>query len=218
MKKSQNIFKINKKTIYRVIAFHLFVVIAFAIPYKSLKKEKKNTLVVKNITVPRQIQQRVVHKKPILKKTTPIAAKRIVLQKKAPISSEKKTLISKLENQINALDKKTTNTSQKKELLVPNKIKSLELDKKVSNQNSVSDFKQLLVKKLQENLKLPEYGKVKVSFIIHPSGKISDIVILDYQSEKNQNYLNNSLCELQFKIEGKMFLEKQKFVVIFKNE
>ena len=220
MEKDSNIFKISKKTIKRVIIFHIVIIIAIAIPYKSFKKEKKNNLTVNNITVQREIKQKVVQRVPLKKQVVQKAQNPVLKQANNKASAAKNHLLNKLENQIQNLDKPKTNITKKNDLLVPKNIKSIDIDKKIINENTknVSNYKQLLLDELQSNLKLLEYGDVKVSFVIHPTGDITDIVILDSKSEINQKYLKNNLAQLQFKNVNKMFLEKQKFIVIFKNE
>jgi len=219
MEKESNIFKISKKTIKRVIIFHVVVIIAISIPYKSFKKEKKNNLTVNNITVQREITPKITQRPQLKKPVVQKVSKPVLKQANNKASATKNTLINKLENQIQNLDKTKTTITKKNDLLVPKNIKSIDIDKKIINETkNTTDFKQLLVNELQSNLKLLEYGDVKVSFIIHPSGEITDIVILNSQSDINQKYLKNNLPQIQFKNVNKMFVEKQKLIVTFKNE
>lgn len=231
MKENKNLFKINKKTIYRVVIFHMIVILCLVIPFRSFKKQKKQSLIVNNIILKPEIKpipkQTFIKRAPIKKAPTrPVQVKKTPIQKKPPVKKavpiDKKkylSLLDKLEKQINNLDEKKE-IIIKSELTIPKKIKTLSLDKQIENVSfdNFSKFQQILVKELQNNLNLPEYGEVKVSFIIHPEGKITDVLILDSKSEINQSYLKNSLSELLFKNMEKVFQEKQKLIVIFKND
>ncbi|NGX44218.1 MAG: hypothetical protein K1060chlam3_00383 [Candidatus Anoxychlamydiales bacterium] len=226
MKRRPNLFKINKKTIYRVILFHIIVILCLVIPFRSLKKQKKQSLIINNIILKPEIKP--IAKQTFIKKapTRPIPVKKTPIQKKtalkkaAPIDNQKYlSLLDKLEKQINDLDdkKEIIKTS---DLRIPKKVKPLSFDQKIEEASfdNFSKFKQILVKELQDNLNLPEYGEVRISFIIHPEGKITDVLILDSKSEINQSYLKNSLYEISFKNMEKVFQEKQKLIVIFKND
>lgn len=158
------------------------------------------------------------------KKTINTSEKKVSEKKIASKTSNKsttyETLITKLEKQINEIDNSDIEVKVEEELFVPKNVKTLNVDKLFQSYSDQppSKFKELLIKELQDNLNLPDYGSVKVSFTILPDGEIKDIVILEYQSNENQKYLKNSLSELSFKSINKMFDEPQKFIVIFKNE
>jgi len=186
MKENKNLFKINKKTIYRVVIFHIIVILCLVIPFRSFKKQKKQSLIVNNIILKPEIKpipkQTFIKRAPIKKAPTrPVQVKKTPIQKKPPVKKavpiDKKkylSLLDKLEKQINNLDEKKE-IIIKSELTIPKKIKTLSLDKQIENVSfdNFSKFQQILVKELQDNLNLPEYGEVKVSFIIHPEGKIT---------------------------------------------
>lgn len=233
MEKNKSLFKINKKTIYRVITFHLVLILLFIIPFSSFKKQKKQNLIVETIILKPEVKplpkpkQTFVKKVPVrkspprplpVKKAPP--PKKPIAVKKAPMDKTKYlSLLDKLEKQINTLSKKKE-IIKTTDLKIPKGVKILDIDKKIENVpiDNFSKFKQILVKELQDNLSLPEYGEVKVSFTILPSGKITDVLILDSKSEINQSYLKNSLSELSFNNMEKIFNEKQKLIVIFKND
>ncbi len=215
----ENLFKINKKTIYRVIIFHLIFTLSLVIPCKSFKNQKKQSLIVNDIVIkpktrPLKTKQATTKKEPKAIHNKNIQKSEI---KKTPIDKTKYLdLLNKLEKQITNLD--TNNPSIKQvDLIVPKKIKILK-DTDSTSCNDICKFKQMLIKKLQDNLKLPEYGQVKISFIIHPDGSITDISILDSKSEMNQNYLKNSLSKLSFKNMENKLHQKQKLILVFKND
>ncbi|NGX33861.1 MAG: hypothetical protein K1060chlam1_00203 [Candidatus Anoxychlamydiales bacterium] len=234
MEKNKSLFKINKKTIYRVLIFHFVIILSLVIPFRSFKRQKKQNLIVETIVLKPEVKllpspkQTFVKKAPIKKippkplpvRKAPIHKNPIPQKKAAPMDKKKYlSLLDTLEKQINSLDEKKE-IIKTTDLKIPKKVKILDIDKKIENTvfDNFSKFKQLLVKEMQDNLKLPEYGSVKVSFTIHPSGKITDVLILDSKSEINQSYLKNSLSELSFNNMEKVFNEKQKLIVIFKND
>jgi len=233
MEKDKNLFKINNKTIYRVITFHLILILLLVIPYKSFKKQKKQNLIVETIILKPEIIQkpkptqtfvkkapvRKAFQKPLPIKKAPPPKKPYPVKKTPMDKANYLSLLDKLEKQINNLSEKK-DIIKTTDLRIPKKVKIIDIDKKLENKSlhNFSKFKQLLVKELQDNLKLPEYGEVKISFTVLPSGKITDILILDSKSEINQNYLKNSLSELSFNNMEKIFNEKQKFIVMFKND
>lgn len=255
MNEQNNLYKISKKTIYRVLIAHSIFIILLAIQFHSFKKNKPHKLIVNHvIETPKEIftQKDVVVKNSTVKAKDTLAVKPKIKDKKIPpkkaetpkkISlnkiNEKKpvdtkqiekkeitksnnyeSLITTLEKQINEIDSRKVSQSTKEELIIPKNIKSLNVDKIIENidYQSPATLKDLLVKELQENLNLPEYGAVKVSFMVLPNGEIQDVQILDHESYENQKYLKNSLSELSFTSIKKMFNEPQKFIVIFRNE
>ncbi|MFA6118298.1 MAG: hypothetical protein WC688_00080 [Parachlamydiales bacterium] len=190
---------------------------------KSLKEENKKA--IKEEKKP-QINKTV-------KKNTVVEQKKISKVQKQPLSNDFEKLVDKLEKQVESFDKSKTNTHSSTELLVPKPITKINIDKVInskfeiettenasvgSNDDDDSDYKSLFIRELQNYLKLPEYGEVKIKFLIDPNGKISEIEVLEYQSYENQNYLKNRLSELSFESMNKLFDKPKKYIVIFKNE
>jgi hypothetical protein len=264
MKESNNLYKIDKKIIYKVLIFHFLFIILLFFQFKTFKSGKKQNIKINNIIKepklketsfikdaikPASIKEKVtdIIEKPKEKKIVNNNKQKVTVIKKPPQKIEKKqipkkvvkkniskpdsfeNLINKLEKQINKIDDSPNEnisdeppSLDKKEdtLLIPKKIKTLNVDKIIPDieKQEPSTIKELLIRELQDNLNLPDYGEVKVSFTILPTGEIENVTILDYQSEENQIYLKNSLSELSFKSINKMFNEPQKFIVTFKNE
>lgn len=266
MKENNNLYKIDKRIIYKVLIFHIIFIIILFFQFKTFKFGKKQNIKINNVIEKPNLNQisfikDSVKPVPIKEKVTDIKEKpkekKIVNKnnnkqkaaqiKKPPQKIEKKQIPKKVvkkdilkpdsfENLINTLEKQISKISTSSEeniaiepsgfdkiddnLLVPKKIKTLNVDNIIQNieKQEPSTIKELLIKELQDSLNLPDYGEVKVSFTILPTGEIENVTILDYQSEENQIYLKNSLSELSFKSINKMFNEPQKFIVIFKNE
>lgn len=266
-----NLYKIKKKTICRVIIFHVIFILFLSLQRKSLNHKKKqkiliNTVIEKPIAAPATEQTPIQEKFIIVKEEKtfketprlkiPITEKKTAIKyidkpkeasrkkaadntKKAqqkkiiPKSDNFENLINKLEKQINQIDNPKIATadqnlsgalkvkaSEETGLLVPKSIKTLNIDNKIPDIETAPlwEIKELIIRELRDNLNLPEYGEVKVSFTIFPDGEIKDVAVLRYKSDLNQKYLKNSLSELSFKSIKRMFNEPQKFIVIFKNE
>ena len=235
MEKIPDLFKIKKKTINKVVLFHFIFIAILALQLRTSKSFPKklsiNHVTIKDPSAP-PLKKQIVQKKiaPPLKKPPPLKRPSVSIKKDSQKKFEKKaSLITTLEKQLQTLDKNQRDYEINKELKIPKNVKNLKninIDHLINqntkgnldNINDKNNIKMLLVKELQDNLHLPEYGEVKVSFNIHPSGQIADVEIIDSQSDKNQKYLKNSLLELSFKSINKMFDQTQQFIVIFKNQ
>ncbi|MBN2480049.1 MAG: hypothetical protein JXA94_07460 [Parachlamydiales bacterium] len=232
MKDVFDVFKIKKKTIYKVIAFHFLMILLLAIHGSlSFKKKQKhisvNTVVIKEKPKIIEKKQKTVAVNP--KKNIAPLKKQIISKIEKPISKKPKliknplpsnNIIDKLEKQLSKLDEAPKNIKKTQSLSIPESIKSLKAEelKNISSDQKTLKYKELLVQELQENLSLPEYGEVKVSFNINIEGRVCDVAVLNSKSQNNQNYLKNSLPELQFSWFKQIFDKEQNFIVIFKND
>ena len=207
----------KNKTVIKVIAVHFIFVFALLFQGINFSKPKKNNISVRTISINEPLK--LVIKKTIEKPKNKVvtnnkpASKKVI---KKTINTNKSILLERLEKELNKLDDSKNVTRNKSELSQPKKtdtLKALKEDKKEQ-----PEYKQLLVSQIRQNLKLPEYGEVKISFVIDTDGRVENINILDSESLINQNYLKNSLTELQFSWFNEIFNEPQEFIVIFKND
>ena len=207
----------KNKTVVKVTAVHFIFIFALLFQGINFSKPKKNNISVRTISINEPLK--LVIKKTIEKpKNKVVTNNKPALKKviKKPINTNKSILLERLEKELNKLDDSKNVTRNKSELSQPKKIdtlKALKEDKKEQ-----PEYKQLLVSQIRQNLKLPEYGEVKISFVIDAGGRVENINILDSKSLINQNYLKNSLTELQFSWFNEIFNEPQEFIVIFKND
>ncbi len=89
---------------------------------------------------------------------------------------------------------------------------------KLMLQSFQKGYENKLIFLMQQELKLPKYGEVKVAITLHCSGRVIDIKILDAQNDANKNYLLNSILKLNFPPFGKECQEDvQTFTVKFFN-
>jgi len=207
----------KNKTVVKVTAVHFIFIFALLFQGINFSKPKKNNISVRTISINEPLK--LVIKKTIEKPKNKVvtnnkpASKKVI---KKTINTNKSILLERLEKELNKLDDSKNVTRNKSELSQPKKIdtlKALKEDKKEQ-----PEYKQLLVSQIRQNLKLPEYGEVKISFVIDTDGRVENINILDSESLINQNYLKNSLTELQFSWFNEIFNEPQEFIVIFKND
>ncbi len=228
MKKSD--YKIKPRLVYYIIGIHFALILALAFSGKSILPKKPSTLVVKNIIIkpePKKIIAKTkapaVIKKSITKPKSPIAKKKTVPkpQKKITTSSlsPSKDLITQLEESLSKIEDSKISIPKLDNLEIPKPIKSLNIQAEIQNQETTDQkFQQQLIQALHENLKLPEYGEVKVSFTINLDGTISNLEILDQKSLKNQNYIKNALPELSFPWFNQIANKSENFIITFKNE
>ncbi|NGX56774.1 MAG: hypothetical protein K1060chlam5_01020 [Candidatus Anoxychlamydiales bacterium] len=216
--RNNNIYKTNKKLIYKIFFFHILFIALISINFKSSSKNPIN-LTVKNITVKPTILQKTITKKKVISKKIIKATpqKKINNIAKKTESKIPNKLIESLEKSISKLDQVETNSINKIELSIPKKIiKSTPIQD--FNKNIDYNFSNLLIFELKENLKFPEFGEVKVKFSINSTGNIYNVEILDYKSEKNKIYLKNSLPKIQLKCLNNIDKIKENYIVVFKNE
>ena len=207
----------KNKTVVKVTAVHFIFIFALLFQGINFSKPKKNNISVRTISInepPKLVVKKTIEKpkNKVVTNNKP-ALKKVI---KKPINTNKSILLERLEKELNKLDDSKNVTRNKSELSQPKKIdtlKALKEDKKEQ-----PEYKQLLVSQIRQNLKLPEYGEVKISFVIDTDGRVENINILDSESLINQNYLKNSLTELQFSWFNEIFNEPQEFIVIFKND
>jgi outer membrane biosynthesis protein TonB len=133
-----------------------------------------------------------------------------------------KSLVKDLEEKIASLDKKPMALSSKQEMKVPSFVTSSSLDAKVESSSFHGPFsyQQKLISDLKNNLKLPEYGEVKLRMKISSKGEVVTVEVLSAQSERNKSYLQKELVSLRFLWFSKILPESPfyDFVITFQNE
>lgn len=81
-------------------------------------------------------------------------------------------------------------------------------------------YRDELMHRLKESLKLPQYGEVKIQLMIERSGKIVSIKVLTFQSVENAEYIKKNLSKVQMPEFGACFqgLATHEFTVVLSNE
>lgn len=113
-----------------------------------------------------------------------VGQKKVATQKQA-------TLLKEIEHNLTVIE--ATPSVKKVELQIPALRKPEEFFEEISATpiQQISAF-------LQETLRLPEIGQVRVRLSIDRFGKLQSVEVLDSKSEKNAEFLKKQLPELQF--------------------
>ena len=170
-------------------------------PSKKEIKEKKQKIIVKNITVlPVKTILPVQNTLPVKSqkaKKRPLAKK---IKKKSTSHSQKLKKVAKKTQALNTLSEQIHNldlsyTQEKKDSLEVPVLEQLKIDFSdqisTASEESLSSF-------FKKNLKLPEFGEIKIKLSTDHEGKVQKLEILQSNSKKNRAYLKNTLPELSF--------------------
>jgi len=213
--------KIKTYSVFWISILHIACIYYLFFDQSSINiKKNKKTFIVKNVII--QKPQPIKHVTPI-KQSQPrktVTAKNNNQKKKLPKieKQEKKpspqNLLNKLEDSIKNLEK-TSNVSSQNTLSIPKQITTLNIDNK--EKVNPTGYKELLVEELKNNLNLPDYGEVKVKITINIDGSITNVVIIEAKSKKNQDYLKNTLPQLVFPWFNQYVKEQTNLMINFKN-
>lgn len=145
--------------------------------------------------------------KPKLKNFTP--------NKKSPPLSQKQKTLQELREALSKIKHKQNQIS-KLPLTLPQSINTLQID--LSEEEG--EYSAALVSSLKKKLELPEEGRVKLELILFNSGKMRKVNVLQAESEKNRNYLEQQLRSLTFPPFTKELKKKKEhsFILLFCNE
>lgn len=150
-------------------------------------------------------------------------------KKKAELERQQKFLadaqekMSKIGGNRNQTSQKTTSSSLSS---LPNAIADLHIEALPAakgapplSQREVT-YRDELVGRLKLQLKLPEYGDVKVSLTLNRSGGVDKVTILSAESSANKKYIEKTLPNLSFPAFGANFdsLPQYTFTITLSNE
>lgn len=213
--------KIKTYSVFWISIIHIACIYYLFFDQSSINiKKNKKTFIVKNVIIqkPQPVKQVTSVKQSQTRKT--VTVKNNDQKKKPPKieKQEKKTspqnLLNKLEDSIKNLEK-TSNVSSQSNLSIPKQITTLNIDNK--EKVNPTGYKELLVEELKNNLNLPDYGEVKVKITINIDGSITNVVIIEAKSKKNQDYLKNTLPQLVFPWFNQYVKEQTNLMINFKN-
>jgi len=131
----------------------------------------------------------------------------------------KNDILKDLEKAFSNLEEKKTTLTTEKSLHIPKTVSILHQIETISNQKNSSLNTQAIIHFLEEHLELPEKGAVKIQLFLNANGSIKDLVVLSSESQKNAQYLKNTLPKLTFPcFNGSNRSEiPQDFTICFKN-
>lgn len=204
----------QKKTIYKVIIVHFLVIVFFYFSTKiSIRSPQYKSIAVKEMVIKEEEK-----KAPVIYRSP---QKKIVTAKKASVprrpNAQARALLQKMRSTLNNMESKPEKP-QEQPLFVPHKVENTIKSpaQQISTDSSFS-YVQRLIEELQNHLNLPEYGEVKVEMTITQEGMITDLYIVDAQSEKNAAYLKKTLPNVTFPWFNQ-YAKQEKVRVLFRNE
>ncbi|MBM3208611.1 MAG: hypothetical protein FJZ57_08475 [Chlamydiae bacterium] len=134
-------------------------------------------------------------------------------------------LLNELEKKIANLDSVKDHSSKKTHITVPDRIDPSTITKYSSSDSfdfmdSTESYAEYLAIFLKQELKLPDFGEVKVEITLNKDGTVEKCLVLNSESIKNRKYLEERLPKLTFPNfkTNKTSKEKQHFVLTFCNE
>jgi hypothetical protein len=133
-------------------------------------------------------------KKPLKNEVKEKPKKKIVKKEPSPKKKDNDKLLKELTLLSKAIEKIDFNEENEPEPKKKNETKAPAV--KSSQNRKAENYHRNLMRSLQQNLLLPEYGSVKVQITVSNTGKIIDIKVLSHQSEENKTYLMKSLPSL----------------------
>ena len=177
-------------------------------------------------------------KTPAKPKVTPTVTKPITSspkktpEKAPPKKPEKKNieiskeLINELEERIAKIDAKRDKIPARGDISIPKSVDSLFTKEPMHFEverisfEQISNYGEFLTTYLQEMLRLPDFGEVKVQITVAQDGSVVRYAVVKAESDKNKKYLEEKLTSLHFpEFKGKGITKPEEtFVLTFCNE
>jgi hypothetical protein len=225
-------YYLSKRAFLTIIFFHIIIVTMLFWNERKFFAPKQKKVSVNYVVVQSPSPQNIKKKEiaPLKKQTVKNSAPK-KLVKKTPSknkidvsSSKKKSLIESIEKSLDEINtSKSAFARSKDSVVIPQKIKALSIDMEIDSNTFVNEdagYQQLLIQDLQEKLRLPEEGCVKVKLFINSNGNIKNIDVLQSYSEKNKTYLKNTLQQVVFPWFNRYCSNSngKEVTILFKNE
>jgi len=218
----------KKRILYSVMAAHL-VMIFWMVMWTPVKKEKPKSLKIHTVIKtppPPLLKEAIVQAKtvpkpvsvspPVKKKApAPVPPKKVATtakqtKKTTPVSQE---LQKQLQESIAKFSENSHKECPKATLEVPKHITRLEMDAGVATEENA--FAAALIECLQQTLKLPERGAVKVELTLKQDGTFVNLHVSDAQSQRNAFFLEEQLPMIHYpRFTGSLKQEKEHTFVI----
>ena len=134
-------------------------------------------------------------------------------------------LLKNLEQKLSRLEGIKEKPSKKTAIIVPDKIDPISASKysrldPFDLDDDVDSYPEYLAYFLKQELKLPDFGQVKVEITLNKAGCVEKCLVISSQSAKNKKYLEEKLPNLifpKFKKSNHSY-DTQQFVLTFCNE
>lgn len=200
--------------------------VAPALPVKEKPKEPQK--IEKEVPVqqptPKKVVKKLVEptkiKKAAPKAPTKTPAKKVEQPKKAnPTNEKQKEMLKQAQKLMNQLERAQTK-SVTTQIAIPSKISSLQIDSLADENLGDANYRDEIAAYLKYQLKLPEYGEVKLRLTLARSGLVSKIEVLQSKSSLNKNYVEMQVPNLKFPSFGNLFNQANQysFTILLKSE
>lgn len=94
--------------------------------------------------------------------------------------------------------KKVSKTNIKTDQIGSLNIESLDFQEGTSLSIKEVGYRNEIASRLKSLLKLPEHGQVKIKLTLQNSGKVLNVLIVSFESEKNRSYIEKNLKNFSF--------------------
>jgi len=217
-----------RRRLFFISCFVHILIFAVFLIHKQPTPSSNKKILVKNYTpapppkvkiTPQKKAAPIKKTTPPVKKSKPVQKKQIT-QKKAPSLPIKNDILKDLEKAFSNLEEKKPTLTTEKSLHIPKTVSILHQIETISNpKDSPTLDTQAIIRFLEEHLELPEKGAVKIQLFLNANGSIKDLVVLSSESQKNAQYLKNTLPKLTFPCfnRGDRSEIPQDFTIYFKN-
>ncbi len=204
-------------TIFAMVVFLHAGLILWALATNSPTQRLVPTppLVVKTISLrpPQTITPSSAPPAPSPKKAEPVAEK----PKTKPSIQKKKETVAREDDPLLKTARQALQNLQKPVLVEPTQsLPSLSS----ARVETGLPYDQTLAQRLQQLIRLPEYGEVTIQLTLHRNGIVAQLEVLTSESESNRRYVQKELPNLRFPAFGRQFPgeEKHVFTLVLKNE
>ncbi len=164
-----------------------------AAPVKTEKKE----------TPPKKVESKkaIPPKTPVQTKTNKkVPEKKKQAKKGTSEAAIPENLLKELEQSFRNIESKSKPSLKKNKLDLPKNISKLEIDQSdlIENQADDSSYYSSLIRRLQDELHLPEHGEVKIALTLKRDGSVIKVQVIKAESEKNRLFLEKHLPKVTF--------------------
>ncbi len=133
------------------------------------------------------------------------------------------SLLKELEESIAKIETKSDKPTISKKTISSSKAMApivLQIDSQEEQSAETMSYTDTLISYLHQELRLPDYGEVKIQLSLRQDGTVAKLSVLKAKNEKNRQYLESQLSRLRFPcFEGTLANKKEHtFVLTFCNE
>lgn len=179
---------------------------------------KKKTVTAKKVDTKKKVAAK---KKVEPKKKAPSKKKPVVSEKEQKDQKKRRELLASLKQSLENIDDHYDKQPQKSSTQKVQKQANLKIDRSASATTAKEEnlYKDAMVNYLQEYLRLPEFGEVKIRLHIMMSGDVKRLEVTHSESKLNRKYIEKLVPSLSFPPFANRFegAAEKSFVITLKN-